>query len=109
MKEIAGLELSVLLAVAKLGDDAYGLAVRREVSERLQHDYSVGAIYTTLDRLGQKGLVASRMAAPTPTRGGRARRQFRVTSAGVKAMEAARRRAAMQWTGAFSPTAREAT
>jgi PadR family transcriptional regulator, regulatory protein PadR len=109
MTEVAGLELSVLLAVARLADDAYGLAVRQEVSKRLDREYSVGAIYTTLERLKEKGLLAARMAAPTPTRGGRARRHFRVTSAGAKALEAARHRASMQWMGVISPTAPEAT
>ena len=109
MNDVAGLELSVLLAVARLGDEAYGLAVRRDVSERMGHDYSVGAIYTTLERLAEKKLITAKMAPPTPTRGGRARRQFRVTAAGARAMEEARRRASMQWTGVFSPTTPEVT
>ena len=109
MREIRGLELSVLLAVARLGDDAYGLAVRRDVSDRLAREYSVGAIYTTLERLRDKGFLAARMAPPTPTRGGRARRHFRVTSAGAKALDVARQRASMQWMGVISPTAPEAT
>ena len=103
MTDVAGLELSVLLAVARLGDDAYGLGVRRDVSERLEHDYSVGAIYTTLDRLQQKGLINSRQAPPTPTRGGRSRRQFRLTGSGERAIRAARERAASQWTGMLIP------
>ena len=103
MKEIRGLELSVLLAVSRLGDDAYGLAVRRDVSERLAHEYSVGAIYTTLERLAGKGLVTGRMAAPTPTRGGRSRRFFRITGSGERAIHAARDRAASEWTGILNP------
>jgi len=103
MTDVAGLELSVLLAVARLGDDAYGLAVRRDVSERLEHEYSVGAIYTTLERLSVKGFLKSRTAAPTPTRGGRSRRHFRLTGAGEKAIRAARERAASQWVGVLNP------
>lgn len=103
MADVAGLELSVLLAVARLGDEAYGLTVRRDVSERLAHDYSVGAIYTTLERLLEKGLLKSRTAPPTPTRGGRSRRHFRLTGAGEKAIRAARERADSQWLGVLNP------
>ncbi|HYD53401.1 MAG TPA: helix-turn-helix transcriptional regulator [Gemmatimonadaceae bacterium] len=94
------LELSVLLAVFRLGDEAYGLAVRRDVSERLGHDYSVGAVYTTLQRLEDKGLVASRATEPVPVRGGRSRRHFRVTAAGGRAVQEAQRVAAALWQGA---------
>ena len=111
MKGIAGLELSVLLAVARLGDDAYGLAVRRDVSERLVRDYSVGAIYTTLERqkeeLRRTTLDLERQAPPTPTRGGRSRRQFRLTAKGEKAIRAAREHAASQWTGILQPVKAE--
>ena len=94
------LELSVLLAVVRLGDEAYGLGVRRDVSERLQHDYSVGAIYTTLQRLEDKKLVTSRSTEPLPVRGGRSRRQFRVTAAGARALREAQRVATSVWQGA---------
>jgi DNA-binding PadR family transcriptional regulator len=103
MSTVAGLELSVLLAVARLGDEAYGLAVRRDVGERMERDYSVGAIYTTLERLQEKGLINSRQAPPTPTRGGRSRRQFRLTAKGEKAIREARDRVASQWTGILQP------
>ena len=98
-----GLELTVLLAVSRLGEDAYGLSVRRDVSERMGREYSVGAIYTTLDRLLEKGLLSSRAAPPTPTRGGRSRRHFRLTGAGERAMREAHQRTASQWTGVFTP------
>jgi PadR family transcriptional regulator, regulatory protein PadR len=94
---VGTLELSVLLAVARLGDDAYGLAVRRDVSLRTGHDYSVGAIYTTLQRLESKGLVTSRVTEPLPVRGGRSRRQFRVTASGQRALREARRLAVLVW------------
>ena len=91
------LELTVLLAVGRLGDEAYGLAVRQDVSERTRHDYSVGAVYTTLQRLEDKGLVSSRTTEPLPVRGGRSRRQFRITAAGHRAVREARRLAASVW------------
>jgi len=98
-QSLGTLELNVLLAVTRLADDAYGLAIRRDVSARLHHDYSVGAIYTTLQRLEDKGLVSSHTTDPTPTRGGRSRRQFGVTGAGRRALEHARQAAASAWSG----------
>lgn len=91
------LSLVVLATVARLGDDAYGLAIRRAVCERMRHDYSVGAIYTTLTRLESKGLLGARQTEPLPVRGGRSRRQFHLTSAGVAALRAARERESAQW------------
>jgi DNA-binding PadR family transcriptional regulator len=85
------LELTVLNAVARLGEKAYGLSVRRGVSELLGHDYSVGAIYTTLARLEEQGLLRSSTTAPLPVRGGRSRRQFRLSPAGRKALREAER------------------
>lgn len=97
------LELAALLAVARLGDDAHGLAVRRDLSERAGRDYSVGAIYTTLQRLEDKGLLSSRATEPLPVRGGRARRLFRITGAGARAIRDAERQAAAMWAGVGSP------
>lgn len=93
------LELAILLSVARLGDDAYGLAIRRDLSERTGRDHSVGATYTTLGRLEEKGLIASRMTGPQPVRGGRARREFRLTSDGRLALRDARRLATSVWAG----------
>ena len=96
---VGALELTILLAVARLGDDAHGLAIRRDVSARTRHDYSVGAVYTTLQRLEEKGFVSSRTTDPLPVRGGRARRQFKVTAAGRRAMRDAEGVAASVWAG----------
>jgi len=94
---LGGLELAVLLSVARLGEDAYGLGVRRDVSRLRGRDYSVGAIYTTLGRLEEKGLLGSTSTDPMPVRGGRSRRQFRVTARGRVALRAAERLAARMW------------
>jgi PadR family transcriptional regulator PadR len=91
------LELAALLAVSRLGDGAYGLAVRSDLSERAGRDYSVGAIYTTLQRLEDKGLLASRASEPLPVRGGRSRRHFRITGAGARAIRDAERQAKSMW------------
>lgn len=85
------------MAVATLGDDAYGLGVRREVSEVRGHDYSVGAIYTTLSRLEEKGLLESWETEPRPERGGRSRRQYELTAAGRSALREAERVATRLW------------
>ena len=96
---LGALELTILLAVVRLEGEAYGLAIRTDVSARTGHDYSVGAIYTTLDRLEQKGLVSSWTTAPIPTRGGRSRRQFKVTAVGTRAIRQAERVAKSVWAG----------
>lgn len=93
------LELAALLAVARLGDDAYGLAIRRDLATRLGRDHSVGAVYTTLQRLEDKGLLASHASAPLPVRGGRSRRHFTLTGAGTRALRAAQRQSASMWAG----------
>ena len=96
---LGALELTILLTVARLGTDAYGLAVRRDVSARTGRDYSVGAVYTTLERLEAKGFITSRTTAPLPVRGGRSRRQFKVTAAGSRAIRDAERVARSVWAG----------
>ena len=100
---IGTLELSALLTVARLGDEAYGLAVRHDLSERTGRDYSVGAIYTTLQRLEDKGLLTSRASEPLPVRGGRSRRHFRLTGAGARAIRDAEREAKSMWAGVRTP------
>lgn len=88
------LELAVLIAVARLGDQAYGLGIRREVSLRRKHDYSVGAIYTTLGYLERKRLVTSWTTEPLAVRGGRSRRQYEVSAEGQRVLHEAHQLAA---------------
>ena len=80
-------EQLVLLALIRLEDEAYGMAVRREIEDRADRDVSIGAVYATLDRLEEKGLVKSRMGGPTVARGGRAKKCFTITAGGAKALE----------------------
>jgi PadR family transcriptional regulator, regulatory protein PadR len=75
-------EQLVLLALLRLAGNAYGLAVQGELTGRAGRTASIGAIYTTLDRLESKGLVESATGESTPERGGRAKRIFKVTAAG---------------------------
>lgn len=76
----------VLLALLRLEDRAYGVTVRQEIQLRTNRDVSIGAVYATLDRLETKGYVKSQRGDPTPERGGRSKRFFRVTAAGVAAV-----------------------
>lgn len=88
---LGAFEQFVLLALLRLGDQAYGMTVRREIEARTGRAVSLGAVYATLDRLEQKGLVRSFSvsAAEIPARGGRARRYFRVEASGEAALQRA--------------------
>jgi DNA-binding PadR family transcriptional regulator len=77
------LEQLLLLAILQLGGEAYGAAIRGEILARAGRSITPGAIYPTLDRLEQRGLLRSRVGDPTPIRGGRSRRHFRITAAGL--------------------------
>jgi PadR family transcriptional regulator PadR len=79
-------EVIVLMAVLHLEADAYGSAIRDEIERRAERDVSRGAVYITLDRLEEKGLLASRSVAAGRERGGKAKRVFRATPAGVAAV-----------------------
>ena len=81
-------EYLVLSAAARLGDDAYGAAIREEVERAVRQRCSIGALYTTLDRLEAKGLVRTWMGDPTPQRGGRQKRMVRVTANGAREAKA---------------------
>jgi DNA-binding PadR family transcriptional regulator len=77
-------EQIVILAILRLGEDAYGVTIRNEIEKCTEREPSPGALYTTLDRLEAKRLVRSRLGEPTPERGGRSKRYFTVTAKGVQ-------------------------
>ena len=79
-------EQLVLLALSHLGDDAYGMSIRDDISTRGGRSLSVAAVYGALDRLERAGLVRSRISEPTSERGGRAKKDFRLREAGVEAL-----------------------
>ncbi len=81
------LEEAVMLVVLALGDGAYGVKIRDELSRRTGRDYSLGATYTTLDRLHDKELLMSWVGDPSPERGGRAKRFFKLTDRGCKLLD----------------------
>lgn len=92
-------EQSVLLAIVYLGDNAYGVTIRQEIERRTTRSIAVGALYTALDRLERKGYVSSTMSDPTPERGGRSKRHFRMKAAGVGALKQSRLLLARMWEG----------
>jgi DNA-binding PadR family transcriptional regulator len=92
-------EQSVLLAIAHLGDDAYGVTIRQEIERRTGREVAVGALYTALERAERKGLVRSRMSDPTPMRGGRSRRHYTLRPAGARALRESRAFLDRMWDG----------
>jgi PadR family transcriptional regulator, regulatory protein PadR len=78
-------EYLLLTAASRLGEDAYGAAIRQQIESATGHRCSIGALYTTLDRLETKGLVKTWMGDSTPQRGGRQKRMVRVTAKGIEA------------------------
>ena len=78
-------EYLMLTAAARLGEDAYGVAIRQEIEQATGRPCSLGALYTTLDRLETKGFIKTWMGDPTPQRGGRPKRMVRVTAKGIRA------------------------
>ncbi|MEO8596960.1 MAG: helix-turn-helix transcriptional regulator [Candidatus Solibacter sp.] len=91
-------ELLVMLAVARLDNDAYGMEVRREIESTAGRDASIGAVYATLDRLEGKGLVRSREVAPEND-SGRTRRLYLITADGGRALSRTREAIDSMWQG----------
>ncbi len=92
-------EQMVLLSIVQLGDEAYGVKIREEIEARTGRDVARGALYTTLDRIETKGLVTSVTGDSTAERGGRPRRYFAVSPAGMEALRASRKALLNLWTG----------
>jgi DNA-binding PadR family transcriptional regulator len=92
-------EQLVLLAVVRLEGAGYGVSLRRELERRTGRSVSIGALYATLDRLERKGYVSSRTGRPRASRGGRARRHYRVEDAGARALAHSRKMLEAMWEG----------
>jgi DNA-binding PadR family transcriptional regulator len=92
-------EQLILLATWRVGKEATGATIREEVTRRGGRTLTVSSIYVTLMRLQKKGHVQSRLADPTPVRGGKAKRYFTVTEQGVAALHEARERMERMWEG----------
>ena len=93
------MELMVLLALVRLGDDAYGVPISKELLNLAGREVALGSVYAALDRLQEKGFVTSLLGDPTPERGGRAKRYFRVTRAGLRALRMTRTALTNLWSG----------
>ncbi|HEX8711895.1 MAG TPA: PadR family transcriptional regulator [Terracidiphilus sp.] len=90
-------ELMILLAVIQLGEEAYGVPISRELESHRRRGVSVGSVYAALERLEAKGLVESSLGDPTPERGGKAKRFFRITRAGLRQVQETRRVLQKMW------------
>ena len=92
-------ELMILLAILRTGEHAYGVPIAMEIETTGHRPVMLPAIYAALDRLERRGLAASSVGDPTPERGGRAKRFFRVTPAGLRAVTQTQRSLVAMWTG----------
>jgi PadR family transcriptional regulator, regulatory protein PadR len=92
-------EQVVLLAILRLGDEAYSVAVQNEIVRCTGRDVSRGSIYITLDRLETKGYLRSWLADPTPERGGRAKRYYELRPRAIEALRESRRALVALWRG----------
>ena len=108
MDYLGEFELLVMLAVLRLGANAYGMTIRREIEDVAKRSASLGAVYTTLERLEDKGFVSCTVGESTEERGGRARKYFKVTASGqlamrrsLKATEAMKKGLGPAWGGAY--------
>lgn len=89
MTHLGDFEQLVLLAILRLGETAYGMRIHQELQETAARQTSLGAIYTTLERLEEKGLVNSAVGEATPERGGKAKKYFRINGAGISSLRQA--------------------
>jgi PadR family transcriptional regulator, regulatory protein PadR len=97
------LEQAVLLAALRLGDEAYGRAILKEVQSRLEREVAAGAVHATRERLERKGLPSCRLGPGTPVRAGRARRYYHLRPAAISALDDARRTVHNLWRGLKRP------
>ena len=97
--QLGAFEQAVLLGIVRLGENAYGRAILKEVQTRLERDVAAGAVHATLERLEKKGIVSSRFGPGTPVRAGRARRFYLLRPSGLHALNDARAAIDILWHG----------
>src|SRR5690349_6217563 len=83
---LSNIEMMVILALLRLGDEGYGVPISRELEQTSGRSIAIASVYATLERLEKKGIVRSRLGEPTSARGGRAKKYFNVTGKGVRAL-----------------------
>jgi PadR family transcriptional regulator, regulatory protein PadR len=94
-----GFELLVMLTIIRLGEDAYGVPISREIERQTGRSVAFGTVYATLERLQRKGFVCSHLGDATPERGGRAKRYFRATSTGLRTVRETKQSLIRLWRG----------
>jgi PadR family transcriptional regulator PadR len=99
MKEITVLEEIILTTIFRLNEEAYGVSIRRKVSEITKKDIIYGTLYNTLDQLLRKGYVRKKLGKPTPQRGGRSKIYYTLTAKGLKALLYSRELHQRIWAG----------
>jgi DNA-binding PadR family transcriptional regulator len=92
-------ELTVMLALLRLGEDAYGVSIAREIEASSDREVAIAGVYAALERLERKGFVNSRRGEPTPERGGRAKHFFRVTAQGLRQVRKTQKTLVRLWRG----------
>lgn len=98
-KFLGEFEQFLLLAILRLGDNAYGSTIRQLLADSINRDVTIGALYTTLERLEKKGLVESKMGEATAERGGRAKKYFKVSAQGQSALKRSKQALSNMWQG----------
>lgn len=96
---IGDFELMVMLVLLRLGESAYGVPISREIERQCGREVALGSVYATLERLQERGLVSSDLGEPTPERGGRAKRYFRLTRKGLREVRETRQALIRLWRG----------
>jgi PadR family transcriptional regulator, regulatory protein PadR len=96
---LSDFELIAMLVLLRLGEDAYGVPIAREIEEQTKREVKLGSVYAALERLEEKGFVASELGQPTQERGGRAKRYFRITQQGMREVRETRRTLIRLWQG----------
>jgi PadR family transcriptional regulator PadR len=94
---LGNFELMVLLAVVRVGEDAYGVPIARAIQEKSGREVFLGSVYAALARLESKGFVASSIGDPTSERGGKAKKYFRITARGLREARATQRTLVRLW------------
>jgi DNA-binding PadR family transcriptional regulator len=89
----------IMLALIRIGDDAYGVPISEEIEKRTGRDVALGSVYAALERLEEKGFVTSSLGEATPERGGRAKRYFKVTAKGLREVRETQRALVKLWQG----------
>lgn len=96
---LSNFELMVMLAIIRIGDDAYGVSISNEIEETTGSEVLLGSVYDALTRLQEKGLIASTLGEATPERGGRAKRHFRTTARGLRLVRDTQQSLVKLWKG----------